>query len=62
MVSAGYAAVEGDCVYFTVAEGFGLPSSHDGGIPGSGVYSVSKAYTDPTLQQELLQQESQQGM
>jgi hypothetical protein len=53
MVSAGYAAVQGDCVYFSVALGFGLPSSDDGGIPSSGIYAVSKSYVDPTFQRDL---------
>jgi hypothetical protein len=49
MVTAGFAAVDDECAYFSVAEGFDLPSAEDGGIPGSGIYSVSKSYADPSL-------------
>lgn len=52
MATAGYAVVESDCVYFSVALGVGLPSSYDGGIPGSGFYAVSKSYVDPMLQRD----------
>jgi hypothetical protein len=44
MNSAGYAVVQGACVYFSAAFAPDLPSSYDGGIPGSGVYAVSKSY------------------
>ena len=53
MATAGFAAVAGGCVYFSAALGFDLPSSHDGGIPGSGVYSVSKSYADPVFQRDM---------
>ncbi len=53
MATAGFAAVAGACVYFSAALGFDLPSSHDGGIPGSGVYSVSKSYADPMFQRDM---------
>ena len=49
MVTAGYAAVDEDCVYFSVADGIDLPSSVDGGIPGAGIFSVAKSYADPVL-------------
>jgi hypothetical protein len=48
MVAASYAAVDDECVYFSVAFGFDLPSADDGGIPGSGIYSVAKSYADPS--------------
>lgn len=49
MVTAGFAAVDDECAYFSVAGGVNLPSADDGGIPGSGIYSVSKSYADPSL-------------
>jgi hypothetical protein len=49
MVAAGYAAVDDECVYVSVADGFDLPSADEGGIPGSGIYSVAKSYSDPSL-------------
>jgi hypothetical protein len=49
MVTAGYAAVDDECVYFSVAAGFDLPSADGGGIAGSGIYSVAKSYSDPSL-------------
>jgi hypothetical protein len=49
MVSASYAAVDDECVYFSVVNGFDLPSADDGGIPGGGIYSVVKSYSDPLL-------------
>jgi hypothetical protein len=48
MVTAGYAALQGSCVYFSVAAGDYLPSAFDGGIPGSGVYVVDKSYMLPS--------------
>jgi hypothetical protein len=53
MATAGFAVVEGACVYFSVALGFDLPSSYDGGIPGSGIYAVSKSYADPMFQRDM---------
>jgi hypothetical protein len=49
MVDAGFAVVDDECAYFSVADGFDLPSAADGGIPGSGIYSVAKSYSDPSL-------------
>jgi hypothetical protein len=49
MVDAGFAAVDDECVYISVSAGFDLPSADDGGIPGSGIYSVPKSYSDPSL-------------
>jgi hypothetical protein len=51
MVAAAFAAVDDECVYFSVADGlFGLPYDGEipGSIPGSGIYSVAKSY-DPSL-------------
>jgi hypothetical protein len=48
MASAGFVAVDDECVYFSVVEGFGLPSGADGGIPGTGIYSVEKSYVAPS--------------
>jgi hypothetical protein len=39
--AAGYAAVAGDCVYFSVSLPVGLPSD-DGGVSASGIYVVRK--------------------
>ena len=44
VTSASFVAVDDECAYFSVVEGFGLPSMADGGIPGSGIYSVQKSY------------------
>ena len=48
MGSAGFVAVDDECAYFSVLNGFGLPSAAEGGIPGTGIYSVQKSYTAPT--------------
>jgi hypothetical protein len=43
MAQGWYAVVEGAYVYFSVAGGFNLPSSYDGGVPGSGIYGIDKS-------------------
>jgi hypothetical protein len=47
MASAGFVAVDDECAYFSVVGGFELPSAADGGIPGTGIYSVAKSYAEP---------------
>ena len=47
MTSAGFVAVDDECAYLSVVEGFDLPSNADGGIPGTGIYSVEKSYAEP---------------
>jgi hypothetical protein len=49
MASAGFAAVDDECVYFSVLDGFDLPSNVDGAIPGTGIFSVAKSYADPMV-------------
>jgi hypothetical protein len=48
MGSAGFVAVDDECAYLSVLDGFDLPSALDGGIPGTGIYSVEKSYAAPT--------------
>jgi hypothetical protein len=52
MTPAGFAAVDDECVYFSVVIGLGLPSNDDGGLPGTGIYSVAKSYADPAIQRD----------
>jgi hypothetical protein len=48
MVSAGSVAVDDACAYFSVVAGDAtLPSQSDGGLPGTGIYSVDKSYMAP---------------
>jgi hypothetical protein len=47
MTSAGFVAVDDECAYVSVVEGFDLPSSADGGIAGTGIYSDEKSYVEP---------------
>jgi hypothetical protein len=49
MTSASFVAVDDECAYFSVLMGLDLPSKGDGGIPGTGIYSVAKSYADPAL-------------
>ena len=48
MGSAGFIAVDEQCAYFSVVLGDStLPSQTDGGLPGTGIYSVVKSYASP---------------
>jgi hypothetical protein len=49
MTTAGFVAVDDECAYFSVVGAVDLPSASDGGIPGSGIYSVSKSYSNSSL-------------
>jgi hypothetical protein len=48
MTAAGFVAVDDECAYFSVANEFNLASLSDGGLPGSGIFSVDKSYVLPT--------------
>jgi hypothetical protein len=49
MISASFVAVDDECAYFSVVEGFDLPSDGRSGLPGTGIYSVAKSYAEPAL-------------
>jgi hypothetical protein len=47
MSSAGFVAVDDECAYLSVVDGFDLPWDGGPGIPGTGIYRVAKSYAEP---------------